>query len=58
MFHSMNRMPQSHGRPAAADSAPGRLAESNRVEAFSDGVFAIVITLLILDRPLIRGDIW
>jgi uncharacterized membrane protein len=27
----------------------GLVAESNRVEAFSDGVFAIVITLLVLD---------
>jgi uncharacterized membrane protein len=51
----MNAMSQSPGGPASADSAdsadsaPGRLAESNRVEAFSDGVFAIVITLLILD---------
>lgn len=27
----------------------GRLAESNRVEAFSDGVFAIALTLLVLD---------
>ncbi|AXH95949.1 DUF1211 domain-containing protein [Ornithinimicrobium avium] len=28
---------------------PARLAETGRVEAFSDGVFAIVITLLVLD---------
>jgi uncharacterized membrane protein len=27
----------------------GRLAESSRVEAFSDGVFAIALTLLVLD---------
>jgi uncharacterized membrane protein len=31
-----------------ADRAP-RLAESTRVEAFSDGVFAIALTLLVLD---------
>lgn len=31
------------------DSDPARLAVTGRTEAFSDGVFAIVITLLILD---------
>lgn len=30
-------------------TSTGRLAESNRVEAFSDGVFAIALTLLVLD---------
>jgi Endosomal/lysosomal potassium channel TMEM175 len=35
---------------ASGSSPPGGLvAESGRVEAFSDGVFAIVITLLVLD---------
>lgn len=36
---------------------PGLLAESGRVEAFSDGVLAIVITLLVLDlrAPVDRG---
>jgi uncharacterized membrane protein len=38
-------------------SRRGRLAESGRVEAFSDGVLAIVITLLVLDlrAPQERG---
>ena len=45
-----------------ADSAGlqsgGRLAESSRVEAFSDGVFAIALTLLVLDlrTPEVGGS--
>ena len=31
------------------DERPRRLSESNRVEAFSDGVFSIAITLLVLE---------
>jgi uncharacterized membrane protein len=49
MFHNMNDMSQPLGRPSEPDSRPGLFAESGRVEAFSDGVFAIVITLLVLD---------
>lgn len=42
---------------ADGGSRRGRLAESGRVEAFSDGVLAIVITLLVLDlrAPQDRG---
>jgi uncharacterized membrane protein len=42
------RSAQSAMRPPAS-SPVGRLSEKNRVEAFSDGVFAIALTLLVLD---------
>jgi uncharacterized membrane protein len=49
----MSSSSQPPDGPAAAGRAarpgPGPLAESTRVEAFSDGVFAIAITLLVLD---------
>ena len=39
----------TQGESRTREPRPGRLAESTRVEAFSDGVLAIALTLLALD---------
>lgn len=55
-FATGRRAPESHRRSAdsaAAEAVPGAWPEENptpaRIEALSDGVFAIIITLLVLD---------
>ena len=49
------RKPFASNGEEASDAATTILAESGRVEAFSDGVFAIAITLLALDLKAANG---
>jgi uncharacterized membrane protein len=48
-------MTDRHPDGASAATTPGRLSESGRVEAFSDGVLAIALTLLALDLRVPSG---
>ena len=47
-----------HDDPDMTDERPRRPTESSRVEAFTDGVYSIAITLLVLELaiPAVKGE--